>query len=194
MNEVWLEISGNFVIISSANNITNKEKEEGSMNYDLLIRARHVLDPLWKVAWLKRCTERNFSLCVGNELISVSQQEGRLVINEFQIKKTTGTKLGKEVRELFQKTRLMPQRTREIVSRSGNTWCCSACGKRGEFDPGLLAEVDSRGEGARDIIRKIDKDHRESSPGCVSPKIEVFDVNMVRQEQLTKLLALERVK
>jgi hypothetical protein len=173
------------------------------MNYDLLIKARHVLDPLWKAAWLRgSCwgpkTEKNpyaatnITFCINDELVSVSQQGERLVVHEFR--KTTGTKLGKEVRELLQRTRLMPPKIREIVSRSGNTWCCTACGKRGEFDPGLLAEVDSRGEGARDVIRKIDKDHREASPMCIRPVIEVFDENMVKQEQLTKLLALERVK
>jgi len=173
------------------------------MNYDLLIKARHILNPLWEVAWLKgRCwgpktkgnpyAATNITLCIGKELISVSQQGDKLVIHEFQM--TTGTKLGKEVRDLFQKTRLMPSKPREIVSRSGNTWCCTACGKRGEFDPGLLAEVDSRGEGARDVIRKISRDHKEASPGCVNPRIEVFDVNMVKQEQLTKLLVLERVR
>jgi hypothetical protein len=173
------------------------------MNYDLLVKARHVLDPFWKVAWLKgRCwgpkkegnpyAATNITLCIGNELISVSQQGERLVIHEFQ--KATGTKLGRQVRDLFQKTGLLPQKAREMVSRSGNTWCCSACGKRGEFDPGLLSEVDSRGEGARDVIMKIDKAHREASPACLNPRIEVFDANMVKQEQLTKLLALERVK
>jgi len=162
------------------------------MNYDLLAKARHVLDPLWRVAWLKGRSEKDIALCVGSESIFVSQRGGRIEIYEFR--RTIGTTLGREVRDLFQKTGLMPRKTREIVSRSGNTWCCTACGKRGEFDPGLLAEVDSRGEGARDVIRKIDKDHRESSPGCIRPVIEVFDVNMVKQEQLTKILALERVK
>jgi len=50
------------------------------MNYDLLAKARQVLEPLWRAAWLKgRCwgpkseknpySATNITFCIGNELV-----------------------------------------------------------------------------------------------------------------------------
>ena len=171
------------------------------MNYNLIEKARQVLQPLWDGAWLKgRCwgpkseknpySATNIIVCVGNELVSVSQQGEGVVVHEFQ--RTTGTKLGLKARKLLQQGGLL-SKMKEILSSSGYTWCCRECGKRGEVEAGLLAEVDSRGEGARELIRKIYQEHERVSPGCDPSNIEIFDRNLVKQEELTKLIALERV-
>jgi hypothetical protein len=173
------------------------------MNYDLLTKARQVLEPLWRAAWLKgRCwgpkseknpySATNIIFCIGSELVSISQSNEGLVIHEFQ--RTTDTKLGERVKDLFQRAGLMPVEIKEVISPRGYTWYCTVCRKRGEIDPGRLVEVDSRGEGARDLVRKIDKEHARVSPMCHNPHIEVLDENLVKQEKITDLLSLKRVK
>lgn len=171
------------------------------MNYSLIEKARQILQPLWGRAWLKgRCwgpkseknphSGANIIICVGNELVSVSQQREGVVVHEF--KGTTGTKLGLEARKLLQQGGLL-SKMKEILSSSGYTWRCKTCGKRGDVDAGLLAEVDSGGEGARELIRKIYQEHERVSPGCDPRNIEIFDGNLVKQDELTELIALERV-
>jgi hypothetical protein len=171
------------------------------MNHNLIERARQLLQPIWGGAWLRGRgwgpkSERNpfeaanIIICVGNELISVSQRGKGMVVHEFQ--KTTGTKLGLRARKLLQQEGLLSE-MKEVLSSSGYTWGCKACGERGEVDAGLLAEVDSRGEGSRELARKIYQEHERVSPGCDPSSIEIFDENLIKQEELTKLIALERV-
>jgi len=172
------------------------------MNYDLLVKARQVLEPLWRAAWLKgRCwgpkseknpySATNITFCIGSELVTISQGKGGLVIHEFQ--RCSNTKLGKRAKELLRKADVMQFEVKEVVSPQGYTWYCTVCRKRGEVDPGRLIEVDSRGEGARDLIRKINKEHAAVSPFCSAPHIEVLDENLVKLEGIADILALEKV-
>lgn len=85
------------------------------MNFSTLIKARNILSPLWKKAWLKgRCwgiklQDRdnpylcsNITLAIGDELVSTSQDpDGGLRIHEFS--KTRNTRLGKEIKEALTK-------------------------------------------------------------------------------------------
>jgi hypothetical protein len=171
------------------------------MNHSLIERARRILQPLWDEAQLRgRCwgpksvknphSATNLIICVDKELISVPQRGEGMVVHEF--KRTSGTKLGLRARKLLQQGGIL-SKMEEVLSSSGYTWGCKACGERGEVDAGLLAEVDSRGEGSRDLIRKIYQEHERVSPGCDPSNIEIFDENLVKQEELTKLIALERV-
>ncbi len=171
------------------------------MNYDLLLRARKLLQSLWSKAWLKGhywgkeslnnpYGDANITICIGNELILISASDGQLMIHEFV--KTTNTQLGKRARELFQEGGLT-QEIKEVISPLGYTAFCPACGWRDEFDPGLLSETDSRGQGSRELIIKIFKTHdRVSTTGCRFPTIHVLDENLVQQSTLTRIIALRR--
>ncbi|MBL7142567.1 MAG: hypothetical protein ISS83_02845 [Candidatus Pacebacteria bacterium] len=164
------------------------------MNYDLLLKARRLLQPLWSKAWLKGYYwgkgGANIAICIGKELILVSESDGRLVRHEFV--KTTNTQLGKRVGELFQEGGLT-QEIKEVISPSGYTAFCPVCGWRDEFDPGLLGETDSRGQGSRELIIKIFKTHDEASiTGCRFPTIHILDENLVLQHTLARILALRR--
>ena len=86
------------------------------MDFANLIKAREVLGSIWKESDLKgRCwgptrednpyVKSNITLAIGEELISVSQnQEGELIIHEFV--KTKGTSLGKTVRKILLSAKL----------------------------------------------------------------------------------------
>ena len=172
------------------------------MNYDLLIKARKALEPLWRAAQLKgRCwgpksdknpySTTNITFAIGKEMITISQGTGGLVIHEFQ--EANDTKLGRRVKELLKRAGLLQIEVKEVVSPKGYTWYCTVCRKRGEVDPGRLTEVDSRGEGARELMIKINKEHAAASPYCSAPHIEVLDENLVKLEGIADILALERV-
>ena len=171
------------------------------MNYDPLVKARKVLDPLWRAAWLRgRCwgstseknpySASNITFCIGEELVTISQGKRGLVVHEF--KKTSNTKLGKSVRERLRKSGLIRFEAKDVISLQGYTWYCIACGKRGEVDPGRLTEVDNRGEGARDLVRKINEEHASISPSCSSSRIEVLDENLVKMEGISDVLNMKR--
>ena len=89
------------------------------MNFTSLIKAKKVLNPLWKRAWLKgRCwgtkTEHglenpyfgsNITLAINNELVSISQDpDSSLRIHEFS--KTEETALGKAIKDILKKNNL----------------------------------------------------------------------------------------
>lgn len=86
------------------------------MNFASLIKARKVLDPLWKKSQLRGRTwglirednpysATNITMVIGNELVSVSQDpDGSLRIHEF--KRTTDTLFGNTVKEIFKKENL----------------------------------------------------------------------------------------
>ncbi|OGZ19090.1 MAG: hypothetical protein A2Z68_01675 [Candidatus Nealsonbacteria bacterium RBG_13_38_11] len=163
-----------------------------------MVRARRILQSLWNQAWLKgRCwgpqTENNpyaasnITIAVGDELVSISQRDSQLVIHEFV--KSTGTQLGKKVRELFKEGGLI-QGTVEVFSPLIYTAFCSVCGWRKTFDPGLPAETDSRGQGSRELARKIYEAHSKEYPRCNATNIVVLDQNSVKQDGFIKLIPL----
>jgi len=122
-------------------------------------------------------------------LVSVSRKGEGLIVNEFQ--RTTGTKLGRQVRELLQEAGLLSGKS-EILSSSGYTWKCNICRKKGEVDPGLAGEVDSRGAGARELANRIYRSHEDASPGCPPGNLEVINPQMVIEKRLMDLISLER--
>lgn len=175
------------------------------MKYELLLwKARNVLEPLWKEAQMKGSTcwgpksaknphsGPNLVFRVGDEMVTISQPADRLIMQEFQ--KTTNTKLGQRVRELFRRAGLIRDRE-EIFSLSEFTWCCSACKRKGKVNPGILEEVDSRGEGAGEAIKEAYREHEKLTPGCDPKNVDFYDKNLIKQVDLKQvaLALLERV-
>ena len=70
---------------------------------------------------------------------------------------------------------------------SGYIWYCEICHKRGEVD---CEGVDD----PRLIIKRIYEAHAKVSPDCEPANVQVLDQNMVKQEELTRLISLEKVK
>jgi len=75
---------------------------------------------------------------------------------------------------------------REVVPVSGYIWYCEVCEKRGSVD---CEDVDE----PRLIIRKIYEAHRQVSSKCDPANVQVLDKYMRKQEELTRLVALEKV-
>ena len=61
-----------------------------------------------------------------------------------------------------------------------------------EFDAGLTGEVDSRGAGSRELIRKIYEEHERVHHGCDPANVEILDPQMVKVGRLSELLAIAR--
>jgi len=83
---------------------------------DITVKARKALSPLWDKAHMQgRCWGRkssanlysgtNITIAHGNDLVSVSERDGQLIIHEFERK--PGTKLGKQTRELLREAGLL---------------------------------------------------------------------------------------
>jgi len=166
------------------------------MSYDPMVKTEQALNPLWQKARLKGyCwdlkSESGISLmvCLGEESVFVSKDEKGLITHEFR--ETTGTKLGRQVRKLLREAGLLPGKS-AILSSSSYTWKCSVCGKRGEVDPGLAGEVDSRGAGARELAIRIYEAHEDASPGCPPGNLEVISPQMVTEKDLMRLISLKR--
>lgn len=130
----------------------------------------------------------NFVLAVGEEMVSVSQRNGELVIHEFRKKKTN---LGKRVREILQREGLIPKEgEKEVFSMTGTeyTWSCSFCGHRGKVDA----------DGVEDqqlLINRIYQAHASKAvPGCDWCKnVRIFDPQMRECFELQRLVALQKV-
>jgi hypothetical protein len=93
------------------------------MNFETLVKARKVLDPIWKRSWLRgRCwgpkklykrpyfenpfIYSNIIIAFESELVSISQEsDGNLRIHEFR-KMPNKTKLGKKIREILKENGL----------------------------------------------------------------------------------------
>jgi len=185
-----------------ANNITNKEKEEVNfMSYELLWEAKRALEPLLKEAQMRGSTcwgpklkdnphsGPNLIFRIGNEMITISQPGERLVMQEFC--KTANTKLGQRVRD-FLRRRTTTSKKKEVLALSSYTAYCIFGGWRQEFDAGVAGEVDSRGAGSRELLRKIFDEHEKAHPGCDPSNVEIIDPQMVKVGRLSELLAIER--
>ena len=86
---------------------------------DITVKARQALIPLWEEChklgmrgrpWgIKSPTNllggTNTVLAIGDELVSVSEKDGRLVIHEFRRK--SGTQLGDKVRKILREAELL---------------------------------------------------------------------------------------
>lgn len=85
---------------------------------DITVKARKVLDDLWKNSDLRgRCwgvkTKRpdnpyagtNITMGYGQEIVSVCEIDGKLVVHEFA--RASGTELGKRVWELLKENHLV---------------------------------------------------------------------------------------
>lgn len=82
----------------------------------ITVAARNALDHIWKKVHLKgRCwglkskehnsfCGTNITLGEGDEIVSVSERDGELIIHEFV--RAKGTSLGSEVREVLLKNKL----------------------------------------------------------------------------------------
>ncbi len=171
------------------------------MSYELLWKAKRVLEPLLREAqmrgstcWGPKSKENvhsgpNLVLRVGDEVITISQPGERLKMQEFS--KTVNTKLGQRVRDLLLKGETTPGK-KEVLSLSAYTAYCLSDGWRQEFDAGLPGEVDSRGAGSRELIRKIYEEHEKVHRGCDPANVEILDPQMVKVGQLSELIALEK--
>ncbi len=171
------------------------------MSYELLWKAKKVLEPLLREAQMKGTTcwgpkskdnvhsGPNLVFRVGDEVVTISQPGERLKMQEFS--KTTNTKLGQRVRDLFRKGETTSEK-KEILSLSAYTAYCLSDGWRQEFDAGLPGEVDSRGAGSRELIRKIFDEHEKVHPGCDPANVEIIDPQMVKVGRLNEFMALER--
>jgi hypothetical protein len=164
------------------------------VDYDLIILARKALQPLWEKASLKgRCwgpkrtnnpySASNITFAVGEELVSISQKEGSLLIHEFSASK--GTILGSRVRKMLRDANLMAEEGK-VLPIHDLTWFCEVCGKRGGID-----YEDS--DDPRLIANRIYEAHAKSSPGCGSKNVQIIDRNMVKQEKLMRLISLDGV-
>lgn len=177
------------------------------MEFELLVKARNLLQPLWGKAWLKtqhwrpKSESNSFSgltanliVGVGNEIILVSEQNGKLILKEFRI--SASTVLGRKARELLQEGGLIENPrlkiSRNIISPSGYTALCSDCGWRKEFDPGFLSEVDNKGQGSRDLVLRMIESHKKASPLCKAQNLKIFDQNMVMQDGLMEIISLQQ--
>ena len=171
-------------------------------NNDFIRRVEQAISPIWRVAWLRSCmwgrrfkhidsylADKNVALLlIKDEIVLISKNDGK--IYEFTRAEDGGTSLGKDVRKLFQNARLTPRIASKKISN--NFWTCRICLEGEKFDPGIIGEVDSIGSGSEEVAEKIIRRHSELSPDCPG-RIKVF-LNMVEQQELTKLLNLEKVK
>jgi len=166
------------------------------MNYDLLIKSRKALQPLWEQASLKgRCwgpkrednpyTATNITFGIGNELVSISQGGNKLVIHEFR--KRRNTKLGEMVRKILLEKGLISEEKEVILMAADYIWSCRKCKKRGEFDATGITDPIS-------IVNHICDDHQKATPGCSATNLQILDHEMRIQEKLMELLGLKRVK
>ena len=162
-------------------------------------RVERAISQIWGVAWLKGClrgrrfkyinsylADKNIAMIlIGDEIVLISKRDAKLY--EFARVKDGGTVLGKEITMVLEAAKLISRK-----KISANFWTCKICGKKEEFNPGIIGEVDSVGSGAEEVAEKIIRRHSELSPDCPG-RIKVF-LNMVEQQELTKLLNLEKVK
>lgn len=103
-----------------------------------------------------------------------------------------GSKVEITIQDSVIGVRLLPVKSskkaqEEVISTSDYTWFCEVCGKRGEIN---YDGVDD----PRIIANNIYKDHTRASPKCSPANVQIIDRNMVKQEELSRLVALERVK
>ena len=172
------------------------------MSYELLGKARKALQPLWdeaqmkgSICWGPKSPKNphsgvNLVLRVGDEIVTISQPGERLVKQEF--KKTTDTELGRRVINLLQKRGVITPKKKEILALSAYTAYCVSDGWREEFDAGLTGEVDSRGAGSRELIKRIYEEHERVHPGCDPANVKILDPQMVEVGRLSEFLAIER--
>lgn len=170
------------------------------MSYELLWKAKKVLEPLLKEAQMKGSTcwgpkiknnihsGPNLVFRIGDEMVTISQPGERLKMQEF--KKIIDTKLGRRVRGLLQKRRIASG-SEEVLTLSAYTASC-VLGWRQEFDSGLAGEVDSRGAGSRELIRKIYEEHEKVHPGCDPTNVEILNPQMVKLGRLSEFLSMKR--
>lgn len=165
--------------------------------YDLIIKARKAVNPLWLISWLKgRCwgpkrednpySATNITFFVGKEGVSISQHGDKLAVHEFY--ETKGTKLGRMVKEILRKEGLSFEgdEVAEAIKRKVPNvpyfmWCCEKCKTRG------IVEYED-GDDLLLIVRRIYKAHEEASrtiPGCDSANVRIFDHNMVERKDFT---------
>ena len=171
------------------------------MSYELLWEAKKALEPLLREAQMKGSTcwgpksknnihsGPNLVFRVGDEVVTISQPGERLKMQEFS--KTANTKLGQRVKDILRKGRITPE-AKKVLSLSAYTAYCLLGGWRQEFDAGLPGEVDSRGTGSRELIRKIYDEHEKVHPGCDPANVEMLDPQMVKVGRLSEFLAIER--
>ena len=174
------------------------------MNYELLWKAKKVLEPLLKEAQMKGSTcwgpkiknnvhsGPNLVFRVGDEMVTISQPVKKLKMQEFG--KTANTELGQRVRELLREAGLIAE-VREIFPLSGFRWHCPVCKHQGRVRPGILEETDSRGEGAGDILMEAYREHEKRTPGCDPKNVDFYDKNWIKQVDVKQaaLAMLEKV-
>ena len=170
------------------------------MSYERLWKAKKALEPLLKEACMKgsACwgpksennvhSGLNLVFRVGDEMVTISQPDKRLRMQEFR--KTTDTQLGQRVRNLLRKEGSVSG-AKQIFALSAYTAHCPF-GWMEDFDVGITGEVDSRGAGSRELLRKIFDAHEKKHPGCGPANVEIIDPQMVKLGQLSELMALER--
>ena len=167
------------------------------MSYELLWQAKKLLEPLLKEAQMKGSTcwgpktkfnvhsGPNLVFCIGDEMITISQPGDRLKIRQFA--EAADTELGKMVASLLQKGKAADKK--KETSFSTYTASC-LFGWKKEFDAGIAGEVDSRGEGSRELIEKIFNEHEKVHPSCDPANVEIFNPQMVKVGRLNEFLVL----
>jgi len=168
------------------------------MNYDLIRKARRILQPLWERAYLRgNCwgpkseknpySGNNIVFALGEELVSISQRGNSLIVHEFR--KTENTALGKRVKKLLQTLQVKPLilTEEEAIPMTDFMWCCFACGKRrgvdSAFDPYIT-------------VQNIINSHREVSPKCQPTvfQFKIYNREFKEETKLLEILSLELVK
>ncbi|MBI4101464.1 MAG: hypothetical protein HY443_00675 [Candidatus Nealsonbacteria bacterium] len=161
---------------------------------------RQALEDLWKRSGLKgwcwgpKGTENRFSgtvlvLEMAGEIVAISEQNGQLMISEFQ--KAEHTKLGKSVRESLLGAGLLSAEDKEAFSMSGGnyTWFCDTCKKRDQVDPTGIDDPSV-------LANKIYEAHRRAQgPGesCADKNVRILDPNMVEQKDFQALVKMQGV-
>ncbi len=168
------------------------------MSYELLRQARFMLEPILKKAQMKGSTcwgpktefnvhsGPNLVFCIGDEMITISQPGDRLRIRQFT--ETTDTELGRRVALLLQRKAVDGK---ERTSFPTYTASC-LFGWKKEFDAGIAAEVDSRGEGSKELIEKIHDEHKKAHPDCDPANVEILNPQMVKIGRLSEFLVSEK--
>ncbi|MFH1509881.1 MAG: hypothetical protein ABID67_01920 [Candidatus Nealsonbacteria bacterium] len=77
----------------------------------------------------------------------------------------------------------------EIVKDNQYTWECTICNTGGRVNSGILTEVDSRGEGAKDLIKEVLEAHKTIFPDCgYTDYVQIYNENFVLLGNLGRFL------
>lgn len=176
------------------------------MEYDLMVKARKVLNPLWLISWLRgRCwgakrdnnpySATNITFFVGKEGVSISRHGDKLAVHEFY--ETKGTKLGRMVKEILRREGLPfegDEAAGAVKWKVPNVpyfmWCCEKCKTRDTVEY-------ENGDDLLLVANHIYKGHEKAPkaiPGCDRANVRIFSHDMIEQKDFTRFIALKRVK